>query len=107
MKIRGEQDALSKERDQLQKTLGSEKLLRKLVRSELEADAQTYGDDRRSPLVEREEARALSETELVPSEAVTVVLSERGWARCAKGHDVDGASMSYRSEEHTSELQSR
>src|SRR5690554_7881754 len=58
MKIRGEQDALSKERDQLQKTLGSEKLLRKLVRSELEADAQTYGDDRRSPRGEREEARA-------------------------------------------------
>ncbi|GGI91299.1 DNA topoisomerase IV subunit A [Halopseudomonas pertucinogena] len=96
MKIRGEQDALSKERDQLQKTLGSEKLLRKLVRSELVADAETYGDERRSPLVEREEARALSETDLVPSEPVTVVLSERGWARCAKGHDADGAGMSYR-----------
>ena len=96
MKIRGEQDALSKERDQLQKTLGSEKLLRKLVRSELVADAETYGDERRSPLVEREEARAMSESDLVPSEPVTVVLSERGWARCAKGHDADGAGMSYR-----------
>jgi len=96
MKIRGEQDALAKERDQLQKVLGSEKLLRKTVRGELVADAETYGDERRSPLVEREEARALSETELVPSEPVTVVLSERGWARCAKGHDVDGKGMSYR-----------
>ena len=96
MKIRGEQDALAKERDQLQKVLGSEKLLRKTVRGELVADAETYGDERRSPLVEREEARALSETELVPSEPVTVVLSERGWARCAKGHDVDGTGMSYR-----------
>ncbi|MFA5679018.1 MAG: DNA topoisomerase IV subunit A [Pseudomonas sp.] len=96
MKIRGEQDALAKERDQLQKVLGSEKLLRKTVRNELIADAETYGDDRRSPLIEREEARALSENDLVPSEPVTVVLSERGWVRCAKGHDADGAGMSYR-----------
>ena len=96
MKIRGEQDALAKERDQLQKVLGSEKLLRKTVRGELIADAETYGDDRRSPLVERQEARALSETDLVPSEAVTVVLSDKGWVRCAKGHEVDGAALSYR-----------
>ena len=96
MKIRGEQDALAKERDQLQKVLGSEKLLRKTVRGELIADAETYGDDRRSPLVERQEARALSETDLVPAEAVTVVLSEKGWVRCAKGHEVDGAALSYK-----------
>src|SRR5690606_17956089 len=97
MKIRGEQDALAAERDQLQKILGSEKRLRNKVRDELIADAETYGDDRRSPLVERREARALSETELVPAEPVTVVLSEKGWVRCAKGHDVDGPALSYRS----------
>lgn len=96
MKIRGEQDALAVERDQLQKILGSEKLLRNKVRDELIADAETYGDARRSPLVERAEARALSETELVPSEPVTVVLSEKGWVRCAKGHDVDGPALSYK-----------
>ncbi|MEH6564974.1 MAG: DNA topoisomerase IV subunit A [Halopseudomonas sp.] len=96
MKIRGEQDALAIERDALQKVLGNERLLRDKVRDELVADAETYGDDRRSPLVERKEARALSETELVPSEPVTVVLSEKGWARCAKGHDIDGASLSYK-----------
>ena len=96
MKIRGEQDALAVERDQLQKILGSEKLLRNKVRDELIADAETYGDDRRSPLVERAEARALSETELVPSEPVTVVLSEKGWVRCAKGQDVDGVALSYK-----------
>lgn len=96
MKIRGEQDALAAERDQLQKVLGSEKLLRNKVRDELIADAETYGDARRSPLVERAEARALSETELVPSEPVTVVLSEKGWVRCAKGHDVDGPGLSYK-----------
>ena len=96
MKIRGEQDALAAERDKLQKILGSEKLLRKTVRNELIADAETYGDDRRSPLVERQEARALSESDLVPSEPVTVVMSEKGWVRCAKGHDVDGAALSYK-----------
>ncbi|WP_304639649.1 DNA topoisomerase IV subunit A [Pseudomonas sp.] len=96
MKIRGEQDALAKERDELQRVLGSEKLLRRRVRDELIGDAETYGDDRRSPLVERKEARALSEAELVPSEPVTVVLSEKGWVRCAKGHDVDGQGLSYK-----------
>ncbi|MFN3580282.1 MAG: DNA topoisomerase IV subunit A, partial [Pseudomonas sp.] len=96
MKIRAEQDALEEERDKLQAVLGSEKLLRNLIRDELIADAETYGDDRRSPLVERREARALSETELLPSEPVTVVLSEKGWVRCAKGHDVEGSSLAFK-----------
>jgi topoisomerase-4 subunit A len=96
MKIRGEQDALSKERDKLQSILGSEKKLTKLIRDELLADAQKYGDERRSPIVIRGEAKALSEKELLPSESVTVVLSEKGWVRCAKGHDVDGNSLSYK-----------
>jgi topoisomerase-4 subunit A len=96
MKIRGEQDALAEERDKLQALLGSDKLLRNRVRDELIADGETYGDDRRSPLVERREAKALSETELLPSELVTVVLSEKGWVRCAKGHDVDGAGLTYK-----------
>jgi len=95
-KIRGEQDELSKERDKLQAILGSEKKLTKLIRDELVADAQKYGDDRRSPIVQREEAKALTEKELLPSEAVSVVLSEKGWVRCAKGHDVDGNSLSYK-----------
>ncbi|SDT96574.1 DNA topoisomerase IV subunit A [Halopseudomonas salegens] len=96
MKIKGEQDALEKERDGLEKILGSEKRLRNKVRDELIADAEAYGDDRRSPLVEREEAKALSETALLPSEPVTVVLSEKGWVRCAKGHDVDGPGLAYK-----------
>lgn len=96
MKIRGELADLAKERDHLQSILGSEKKLTKLIRDELTADAQKYGDDRRSPLVSRGEAKALSEKELLPSEAVTVVLSEKGWVRCAKGHDVDGNSLQYK-----------
>lgn len=96
MKIRGELADLAKERDHLQSILGSEKKLTKLIRDELSADAQKYGDDRRSPLVSRGEAKALSEKELLPSEAVTVVLSEKGWVRCAKGHDVDGNSLQYK-----------
>jgi len=96
MKIRGEQDELAKEQSSLQALLGSESKLKSLVRKELIADAKTYGDERRSPLVERGEAKALSETDLVPAEPVTVVMSEQGWVRSAKGHDIDPAGLSYK-----------
>ena len=96
MKIRGEQDELAKEREKLLALLGSEAKLKKLVRKEILEDAEKYGDDRRSPIVERAEAKALSETELMPTEPVTVVLSEKGWVRCAKGHDIDATGLSYK-----------
>ena len=96
MKIRGEQEELLKEQAKLQALLGSDAKLRKLVRSELIKDAETYGDDRRSPIVARAEAKALSENELMPTEPVTVVLSEKGWVRCAKGHDIDATGLSYK-----------
>lgn len=95
-KIKAEQEELAKERDELQTLLGSDRRLKTLIKKEILADAETYGDDRRSPLVERGESKALSEKELVPSEAVTVVLSEKGWARCAKGHDIDAEGLSYK-----------
>ncbi|KLV11232.1 DNA topoisomerase IV subunit A [Photobacterium ganghwense] len=97
IKIRGEQDELSKEREQLEKLLGSERRLNTLIKKEIQSDAEKYGDDRRSPLVEREEAKALTERELIPSEPITVVLSDKGWIRHAKGHDVDPSSLSYKS----------
>ena len=97
MKIRGEQDELEKERDYLEKTLGSERRLKTLIKKEITADAEKYGDDRRSPLVQRGEAKALSETELMTSDPVTVVLSEKGWIRAAKGHDIDATKLSYKS----------
>ena len=96
MKIRGEQEDLAQERKQLEATLGSKAKLKKLIKQELEADAKRHGDDRRSPLVEREAAQALNETDLMASEPVTVVLSQKGWIRAAKGHDIDPASLSYR-----------
>lgn len=96
MKIRGEQDEQAKEQAQLQGLLGSETKLKNLVRKELIADAKTYGDERRSPLVERDEAKALSETDLLPTEPVTVVMSEQGWVRSAKGHDIDPSGLSYK-----------
>ncbi|WP_295364751.1 DNA topoisomerase IV subunit A [Arenimonas sp.] len=96
MKIRGEQDELAKEREKIIGILGSKAKLRKQVKDELLADAKKFGDERRSPLVQREAAQAISETELVPSEPVTVVLSKKGWVRAAKGHDVDAAALSYR-----------
>lgn len=97
MKIKTEQDELENERQSLEKTLGSKAKLKKLIISEIESDIEKFGDERRSPVVEREEARAMSETELVSSEAVTVILSRKGWARLAKGHDIDGASLNYKS----------
>ncbi len=96
MKIRGEQDELAEERKSLQALLGSDARLRGLIREELSRDAEAFGDDRRSPIVERGAARPLDETALVPSEPVTIVLSEKGWVRAAKGHDVDPTALSYK-----------
>lgn len=96
MKIRGEQADLHAERERIVATLDSKAKLKKLVKDELLADAKKFGDARRSPLVARGAAQALSETELVASEPMTVVISEKGWVRAAKGHDVDAAALSYR-----------
>lgn len=97
MKIRGEQEELAAERDSLEATLGSSRKLKNLIRKELKDVAEEYGDDRRSPLVSREEAKAFSQEELMPVDPVTVVLSEKGWIRAAKGHDIDPAGLSYKS----------
>ncbi|USH02084.1 DNA topoisomerase IV subunit A [Grimontia kaedaensis] len=97
IKIRGEQDELNKEREQLEKLLGSERRMNTLLKKEILADAEKYGDDRRSPLIERAEAKAMTERDLIPSEPITVVLSEKGWIRHAKGHDVDATTLSYKS----------
>jgi topoisomerase-4 subunit A len=96
MKIRGEQAELTKEHERIVGILGSKAKLKKLIKDELLADAKKFGDARMSPLVSRQAAQALDETELVASEPMTVVLSEKGWVRAAKGHDVDAASLSYR-----------
>ncbi len=96
MKIRGEQAELENERDRLIATLESKSKLKKLIKDELLADAKKFGDARRSPLVARGAAQALDESDLVPSEPVTIVVSEKGWVRAAKGHDVDPAGMNYR-----------
>ena len=96
MKIRGEQEALSEERDSLQKLLSSKARLRTLVKKEIKADTETYGDARRSALVVREAAQAMDETTLLPSEPVTIVLSEKGWVRAAKGHEIDPESLNYK-----------
>jgi len=97
MKIRGEQDELNEERELLEKTLNSAARLKTLIKKEILEDAEAYGDDRRTEIVERQAAQALDETQLVSSEPVTVVLSKRGFARAAKGHDVDALALSYKS----------
>lgn len=97
VKLKAEQDELDRERQQLELLLGSDRRMKTLLRKEILADAEKYGDERRSPLVERDEARALTERDLTPAEPVTVVLSSKGWVRAAKGHDVDGANLAYKS----------
>ncbi len=97
MKLRGEQDELAAERESIEQTLASSARLKTLIKKELAADSETYGDERRSEIVVREEAQAFSETELIGTEPVTVILSEAGWVRAAKGHELDPASLAYRS----------
>ena len=97
IKIRGEQDELAKERDKLESLLGSAIKLKNLVKKELQDIADRHGDDRRSPLVIRGEAQALSETDLLTSDPITVVISQMGWIRAAKGHEVDPLTLSYKS----------
>jgi len=96
IKIQGELDELNKERLTLTQLLGSSQRLKTLVKKEITADAEEYGDDRRSPIVARDEARAIDVTELIPTEPLTIILSEKGWVRAAKGHDIEAESLSYR-----------
>jgi len=108
IKIREEQEALAKEQKDLEKILGSKARLKKLIISELKEDAEKYGDDRRSPVVSREEAKALSETELISADLVTVILSKKGWIRAAKGHDIDPTALNYKSgDEHLASAQGK
>ncbi|RUR11664.1 DNA topoisomerase IV subunit A [Legionella sp. km772] len=96
IKIRGELDELNAERDYLQKTLASEVLLKALVKEEIIKDRDTFGDNRRSPIIVRQESQALKEEDILPNEPITVVLSKNGWVRAAKGHDINGRDLAYK-----------
>jgi topoisomerase-4 subunit A len=100
IKIKNEQAELDAEKEYIEGILGSRSKLKTLIRNELKVDAEQFGDERRSPLAEREAAQALDETALVSAEPVTIVLSEKGWVRAAKGHDVDAAALTYKSGDH-------
>ena len=97
MKIRTEEETLEKEKEELEKIIGSTRRLKTLVRKELAEAAEQFGDDRRSPIVTRDDAKAFSEEELMTTEPLTVVLSVKGWIRAAKGHEMDPASLNYKS----------
>jgi topoisomerase-4 subunit A len=96
MKIRTEQAELEEERQKLETTLGSKQRMKTLVKNELTADAEKYGDERRSQLAEREAAQALKQEDLIPSEPCTVVMSKSGWVRAAKGHEIDASTLNYK-----------
>lgn len=91
-----EQQTLSTERDKLELILGSERRLKTLVRKEIESDTEKYGDDRRTIIVERKSAQALNEMDLISNEPITVILSQRGWVRAAKGHEIDASKINYK-----------
>lgn len=97
IKIRDEQKSLVDERDELEKILSSNARLKKLIKSEIANDKKEFGDERRSPLVSRAPAQVMREEEMVPAEPVTIVLSKQGWVRAAKGHEILGEELSYRS----------
>ena len=97
IKIKQEQTELAKERKSLEQTLNSTRRLKTLIRDELLNDAENYGDGRRSPIVERSEAQAIKETEMLPTELVTVILSSKGWIRAGKGHEIDVMTLNYKS----------
>ena len=94
--LQAEKDKLEEERSNLELILGSERRLNTLIKKEIQEDAKKYASPRMSQLVEREEAKAISESEMTPAEPVTVILSEMGWVRCAKGHDIDPSGLSYK-----------
>ncbi|RUR20601.1 DNA topoisomerase IV subunit A [Legionella sp. km535] len=96
IKLRGELEELSAERDTIQATLASESLLKALVKQEIIRDRDEFGDSRRSPIIVRQDAQALKEEDILPNEPITVVLSKNGWVRAAKGHDVMGTDLSYK-----------
>ncbi|MGC7561250.1 DNA topoisomerase IV subunit A [Pasteurella sp. PK-2025] len=94
--LKAEQAKLEEERLSLEQILSSERRLNSLLKKEIQQDAKTYASPRLSPLVEREEAKAIAESEMTPAEPVTVILSEMGWVRCAKGHDIDVRNLNYK-----------
>jgi len=96
-KLKGERDELASERAGIEKTLGSKARMQTLIKQELLADAERYGDARRSPIVEAEESSAYTEEDLQSNDPITVVLSDKGWVRAAKGHDLNPEELSYRS----------
>jgi len=97
IKIRGEQAELDQERQKLETILGSSARLKTLIKNEIIADAEQYGDLRRSPIVERSDAKAFSETELLTTESITVLLSKAGWVRAAKGHEINPTTLNFKS----------
>ncbi|MFT5352136.1 MAG: topoisomerase-4 subunit A, partial [Gammaproteobacteria bacterium] len=108
MKIQGELDELSEERKNLNQILASTQRLKSLVKKEITADAEEYGDDRRSPIVERDESRAIDVNELIPTEALTIILSKKGWVRAAKGHDIEPETLNFRpGDEHRQSARGR
>ena len=96
VEIRHEQNELEAKATTIREQLNNPESLKNLIISELKEDAKKFGDERHSPIVMRADAVQIKEQDLMPAEAVTVVLSEAGWIRAAKGADIDATKLNYR-----------
>ena len=99
IKLEQERDTLLEEQNEIEKILGSKTRLKTLIKNELLEIKDEFGEDRKSPIKESSEAKVFSEEETLITESITVVLSEAGWIRSAKGHEIDPSSLSYRGED--------
>lgn len=95
IKIEREMAQLRTERDGLRKLLSDEGVLRTCIADEIAADAQEYGDVRRT-LIEVAERVTASEAAVTVDEPVTILVSKNGWLRARQGHGVDRSALSWR-----------
>ena len=93
IKIEQELKSLRDEQAKLEDILGSATALKRTVVKEIEADAKAFGDARRTVLLA--DKRAVAEVKVV-DEAVTVVVSLKGWVRALKGHEVEVPTLAFK-----------
>ena len=98
VKIKNEAEELNKERKSIELLLSSEARLKTFIKKELRVILEEFGDKRRCQIVsDVVSAQAFNDEDMIPAENVTVVLSEKGWVKAAKGHDIDSSALNYKS----------
>ncbi len=99
IKLEDERSKLSDEQKEIETILSSKARLKTLIKKELLEIKENFGEERKSPIKSASNAKVFSEEETLVTEPITVVLSEAGWIRSGKGHEIDPSSLSYRGED--------